>query len=1094
MTNVSSFNSRLPFTSDVAVSVETATAPAVKPAAAHTDSYTVRSRRSTALPDSAETRATADAQLPAPFARALATRSYETSMVPYVQIPPESTLGRWRTELDNAFNSHGFLTWAKKRGLDTKDLKLAPARGELTGIVNGKTQTFSLWDDSGWSDVSRTLLSIARGIAPEHGRAFNYPWPDGKVPLYTAGRFYNQPIDLTPKDAALYRKKLLEKTTFEFPPLPYASQRSVEALTVLQKSLGDDANRHALISALKSQSDDANGAIHLDKVKFPIDPRSALFNSQQRHEMSVAQVLELEGDRAPVNSKQAHGFALSLSFDLAHRAPRAESGGVAPNIGLLGATLLRKMRTAVSGWKKLHGTEVLNSPAGAGAGSLLHLLIGMLPEATRKKIAENPSSAMDELIRSSKALNLGKDLQNKLQVALTSTSAIESVSAALIQELDPGLGKSPFNVAGYDLYKKENAGASPTEIIKRFETHLERKVGAEAAPFAAQLLLSVAAPEFLVKDMPPNIVYGSHTWTNFCIEVSRIEQQVPGASANMTFSQVMAYGEAPLTSVQSESQLSVASGNPIIAWGLANEVIESKPGPVYGETDVKRSQDALNKQQKELSWARTALLTPAATREELALAELKRVFPDVDPTKKVLRTPWVNHEPVSLLDVYMTEPIDPDRWESLNDKDLPWKALKPRLSELVPDINKVFSEKFQEYEKIHNSAWAVQFKYQLSLLPVAEREHIKKSSISFMVVSRPFMETKMRGGRPLPIRRPRKPTEQELEALKGKHGLLIKAQGSNGKVSYYSYFPGLGKIVKERKFPGEQYNDKDDDYFGGDTKGRIARTYNIYAQYGETNNDRDAPESADKERGVYFSSRSGALGVTAASFFTRDYEVLKAEAAGITEIEKGRALDNNLKSFFLSLIPFYDGIQDAINGNVGGALFNIGFDILGFIIPGLSAARKAVKAGKPLVNIIKSSVFAGIGVSVGYTDAADIAKNLNRGTRAAYKDIKYLIDHGDEVLSRLKGSYRKYEVSRVYKEGDIVKGFYRAEDSNLIYSTVAVLKKGAWYAYSNLTNTPFGPQLAQFGVASALVNARSESSAGKTGGAALDVYRNSGVT
>ena len=1095
MTNVSNFNSRLPFTSDVAVLSETVTVPAVKPAAAHTDSYTVRSRRSTALPDSAETRAAADAQLPAPFARALATRSYETSMVPYVQIPPESTLGRWRTELDNAFNSHGFLAWAKKRGLDTKGLKLDPARGELTGLVNGKTQTFSLRDDSGWSDVSRTLLSIARVIAPEHGRAFSYPWPDGKVPFYTAGHFYNQPIDLSPKDAALHRKKLLEKTTFEFPPLPYASQRSVEALTVLQKSLGDDANRHALISALKSQSDDANGAIHLDKVKLPIDPRSALFNSQQRHEMSVAEVIELEGDRAPVNSKQAHGFALSLSFDLAHRAPRAESGGVAPNIGLLGATLLRKMRTAVSGWKKLHGTEVLNSPAGAGAGSLLHMLIGMLPEATRKKIAENPSSAMDELIRSSKALDLGKDLQNKLQVALTSTSAIESVSSALIQELDPGLGKSPFNVAGYGLYKKENAGASPAEIIKRFETHLEHKVGAEAAPFAAQLLLSVAAPEFLVKDMPPNIVYGSHTWTNFCIEVSRIEQQVPGASANMTFSQVMAYGEAPLTSVQSESQLSVASGNPIIAWGLANEVIESKPDHVYGEADVKRSQDALNKQQKELSWARTALLTPATTREELALAELKRVFPDVDPTKKVLQTPWVKHEPVSLLDVYMTEPIDPDRWESLSDKDLPWKALKPRLSELVPDINKVFSEKFQEYKKIHNSAWAVQFKYQLSLLPVAEREHIKKSSISFMEVSRPFLGTKLEPGLSLfPPRIPREPDEQELEALKGRHGLLMKAQGSNGQVSYYSYFPFLGKIVKERGFPGEHPNDNDDAYFGGSTKGRVAGTYNIYTQYGETNKDREASESADKERGIYSSSRSGALGVTAASFITRDYEALKIEAAGVTEIEKGRAYDSKLKEFFLSLIPFYDGIQDAINGNVGGALFNIGFDILGFIIPGLSAARKAVKAGKPLVNIIKSSVFAGIGASVGYTDAADIAKNLNRGAGAAYKDIKYLIDHGDEVLSRLKGNYRKYEVSRVYKEGDIVKGFYRAEDSNLIYSTVAVLKKGAWYAYSTLTNTPFGPQLAQFGVASALVNARSESSSGTTGGAALDVYRNSGVT
>ena len=160
-----------------------------------------------------------------------------------------------------------------------------------------------------------------------------------------------------------------------------------------------------------------------------------------------------------------------------------------------------------------------------------------------------------------------------------------------------------------------------------------------------------------------------------------------------------------------------------------------------------------------------------------------------------------------------------------------------------------------------------------------------------------------------------------------------------------------------------------------------------------------------------------------------------------------------------------------IKGDVSGAIFNIGFDILGFALPALNTARKAVKGGQSLGNVIKSSVFSGVGASVGYTDAADIAKNLNRGASAGYKDIKYVLEHGDEVLSRLRGHWRGYDVTKVYKDDDIVKGFHRAQSNSLWVPVVAVFKKGAWYAYNILTNTPFGPQLLQFGVVSAIAPA-----------------------
>ncbi len=1075
MTNVSKFSPQPIFATH-------APAPVVKSAPAPADKPASGQERNAGLPDSTECRAMGDAQLARYFASALATRSYQTSgMPPDVQVPAGSTLGRWRAQLDSAFKAPGFLAWAKGQGLDTAGMQLDAARGELAGIVDGAVRRFTLRDDSGWSDVSRTLLSIARVIAPQPGQGFSYPWPEGKVPLYTVGQFYNQPIDLTPAQAALHRKKLANKALFAFAPSAYASLRSAEALALQQTALGDDADRHALMAALRSQTDDASESIDLDQVMLQIDPRSSRFASEQRRQMSVAQMLRQDGHKVPVNRQQAQGLALALSFDLAHRAPRANAGGARPIAGLLSATSLRKVRATVVQWHKAQVNHRSNPQA--GAGSLLRGLISELPQSARATIASNPASALDQLIRSPKARALGQEIQKKIKVIETPTSVIESVSVALVQELDPGMGKSCFNLSGYNLYQRDNAGCSPATIVKSFTTHLERKVGVEAAPVAAQLLLAAAAPEFLVKDIPPNLVYGSHTWANFSIEVSRIEQQVPGAAGNMTFSQIMAFGQAPLTSLESEDQLSAASGIAIITWGLANGVIALKPDHNYAYTDVKRSQEALNKQQKELAWAGDALSAPATTREQLAVAELKRVFPELDPTQKVLQAPWVKHDPVSLLDVYMSGPIKPERWRSLNNKALPWAAITPRLAQLVPDINQVFSTTFENYKVAHDSAWAIQFKYQLSLLPKVDRARIEQSAVSFIEVSRPFLDTAPAPGfswnSAEPVSglslyadiKPRTPTVQEVEALKGRHGLLMKVAGNAGQASYYSYFPALGRFVKESGFPGEHTNADDGAYFGGSTQGRVPGTYNVYTQYGATHHGRDPLERPGTLHGTYFSAKSGALGITAASFFTRDYEALKSKAAGMTAIEKGRRYDKQLKDFFLGLIPFYDGIHDAIKGDVSGAIFNIGFDILGFALPALNTARKAVKGGQSLGNIIKSSVFSGVGASVGYTDAADIAKNLNRGASAGYKDIKYVLEHGDKVLSRLRGHCRSYDVTKVYKDGDIVKGFYPAQGNNLWVPVVAVFKKGGWYAYNILTNTPFGPQLLQFGVVSALAPA-----------------------
>lgn len=1025
------------------------------------------------VPDTPEARAKADAQLGKPYAIALATRSYQTSIAQSdIQVAPESTLGRWRTLLDSAFKSPGFLAWAKEQGLDLKSVKLDPYLGELTGIVNGKMKTFSLKDDSGWADISRVLLSIARVIAPMPGQAFNYPWPEGKVPSYTVGRFYGEPIDLSPSQAAAHREKLKAGATFEFAPLQHASQRSIEALAQQNEALGNDANRHALLEALRSLKGDADGKIDLNNARVPIDRRSSLYLTEQRQEMSLAQLLEKQGHKLPGDSTQAHALADALSFDLVHRSPGTDAGGVRHIVGQLNKTLVRKMKAVVGDWKLKHANQALEPQAGAGAGSLLHSLITGLSPAAKKDIAHNPSSALDQLIRSPEAQALGKAIQEKLRLAESPTAAIEALTAALVQELDPNSGRSRFNLAGYNLYQLDNAGVSAAEIVKRFTAYLETKVGVAAAPLAARLLLSAVAPEFLVKDIPPDLANSSHTWTTFSTAVALVEQEAPGASANMTFSQVIRYAEAQLGILDGDFELAAASKDAVTAWGIVNQVIKSNPNGQYTIEEVEKSQEVLEKQKKELKWAGAELMKPAPTRRDVALAEFKRVFPDVDPTKASLRSINDKNYVVSPLDVYMTKSSLPDWldfWVSKDEKELPWKSIKSRFSELATDIDKKFSDRFGEYTKSQTAARAVLFKYHLSLLPFAVQERIKKSDVTFMGLSRPFLETELKSNTGLslhPAEVLREPTPRELMALEGGHGVLMKVEGADGKLEYYSYYPTSGEFIKEQGVPQERVDFDDSKYFPSGTKARVSGTYDVFKKFGETNHKQNLTGVSEEEKVPYFSRRNGALASVVGNFFTKNFGELKGAAYGETIIEKNIKGNKAVNDFLLSLIPFYDGIDEAIKGQVVGAVTNIVFDILGFLIPGLGAAKKAAKAGKSLGKILKRSILAGVGASVGVTDAIDLPKNVYRGLGALGKDAKKLYKHADEILPRLKGNYRTYDVTRVYKEGDVVKGFHQVESDGVRMPVIAIFRKGAWYAYSTVKNTPFGPQLVQFGVLS----------------------------
>jgi hypothetical protein len=1066
---------------------------------AHNDG--ARDKRSAQGPQSVDTAAAADAELAKAYAKALATRSFETSISPpNVQVPAQSTLGQWRALLDSALTSSRFLSWANKHQVDTKHLKLDPDRGELTCDVGGERHTFSLSDVSGWADVSRTLLAIAKALATEPGQTLTVPWPEGEVAWDVVGKFYGKPTDLTPAQAIEHRDELQKNTKVQFPPLPHASLRSRKAMAEHQEALGDEANTQALITALNNQVDDASGTVDLSKVMVPIDPRSAYFNDGDPSitEVSAEQLIEDYQMNVPENVEQARNLANALDFDFAVRAPKAEQGGAQPLTRGSEPTTLDnasrdQLQQTVVQWKAQNPVGPSGGQSGVESDSLLGRLLGYLPENTRKAIRDNPAAALDAVTRSPEARELGKKIQAAVNGVETPTSAIEYVSAALALEMDPAGGASRSNLAGYNLYSQENVGASPAQIVGRFIQHLEGKVGAEQAPIVARLLLSVSAPELLAKDLPPSLVFGSHTWVTYAIDAWRIEKQVPGSVANMTYSQVILFGQTTPISTQTEKQLKEVRRPPMMDWGRANEVIGAEPNGEFSAIDYNLSVTAMLKQQKELEWASGVLKSKPTTREALALTELERVFgKDIDFKKKVIvdsREVWPDIKKYSLLDLYMSGHLGQKVWKSTDEKAVPYDTMRHKFSQLA-DINKTFEDEFAKFRARHELAFNTLFRYHLSLMPVADREVFNNANISFLAVREPYKvdsHVRVTGQR---VYYPAgKPSPQETKALTGHHGLLIRANLGNGQIRYYSYFPGESKIISEpgltqpvlnkpqepwkpsHNDPGDELGFDDRPYHGEPAREKGSTSRVLVELIAPPDKDRASAkvpsDSADGLHGSYFSARSQALGKTVSTHFTSELDDLKSAANGVTEREKEIAKNKKLTGFFLSLVPFYDGVVAAINGNAAGAVFEFGFDAFGFLLPGGKGVMRGLKAGHGVLKSIAKGVFKGLGASFGYGDFFDGSKNFKKGLNVLGRGTRKVHSSGRKLLG---AGIRSFDENKVYKHRDVVSNFYYKQFGNpaKMGPVTAIFLHGAWYAYNIVTKTPAGVQMVQYGVVQAI--------------------------
>ena len=184
----------------------------------------------------------------------------------------------------------------------------------------------------------------------------------------------------------------------------------------------------------------------------------------------------------------------------------------------------------------------------------------------------------------------------------------------------------PDHIAGFNLTAPE-FNNQPLSVIKQgLIDHLlqTNKTTPEAAPIAAMLLLSRAAPELCVKDIPADVTYLSANWLNLKAAVGRIEATSPGAAIRMSFSEIVNFDAIdPITDHEQEIQTLTAWPG-IREWGKAHGKLSITKEPTAEQ--LEETQKAFRQEQQQILSAADVLTSSPPTQRSIALAELKAHF------------------------------------------------------------------------------------------------------------------------------------------------------------------------------------------------------------------------------------------------------------------------------------------------------------------------------------------------------------------------------------------------------------------------------------------------------------------------------------
>lgn len=971
-------------------------------------------------------------------------------------IPANSTFGQWWAQLRRAFQAPDITQWMNERGIDPDSVEINPGTGQvmfrLKRLLDPRQVIHTVGqDDAQWAAASRHLMMAARVIAAGSYFATFKP-PQAKTsniaPMALIGHFYRErnvsPLPTPQERVADFAVgkgfPVINDPAFA----ELRAQRDEDTLAQQKALLGNVHTRRNVAETLKTllaglQSGTAEISTYLTDYHASVHPDSD--SEYAGTTPSLRQVFASNGWDIPTDHAQLENIVKALITPPPVRPEHDNYAGALdwplPADNLTRLELMADLRQGAFG-------DIDISPFANVLEYLLDKAV-ITPEAL-----SNPRQLLDRLINSPKGRALGQAIQARFNNRSVSGSANDWLLAAMSADPQHAQQGDKRNIAGFLLTDARNGAYTASEIVLTLTDHLldtGRSSSYEKAQLLAHLLLSSQAPELLVKGIPDAVKFGTHSWVSFATAVSRIEASAPGATAAMTYAQVMLAADIAPISLEQRQVEYQAQQQALKDWAVVNGM----EFPASDESMLTVRQ-AFDQHISELSAASAAHSRVMPDVKQKGLQELAKAFPDMAPglfEKKCIELKRQHLDfpgPYSLLDLYMHDGaqgtpgfydgITRDTADSANQwistsTDVDLDTILPVLIDL-PHLKNDFRVAFPLYADGINKSVATQVK---QLVSTQSLEHRRNFEFGKITLAKQVITEHDHFSRSV--------VKSRTTVSEG-HSLLVRTE-REGKVNIYEIDIKQNKIL---------HRDDLGDFDVSQQEGSV--TYREVVPSGtydsgiadETKGASGIPNSFSSDRTSY---------IAAAMMKEVNIEGLKAAALGLTTFDTEVPFYKTATEFMLNLIPLRSAIKNFSEGNYGVGIIDLTMDAFGFML-GLGAAAKGAKA-----------------LQLGASVASKIARGTKIVGRAAISTLNPLDGLGNLAVRSakagasgsvysyrwLRGSIDSYDLLKASKRFDASAiGTFKLQGT--VVEGPAVLNGGKWHAFDTASGQAFGKSLDDF--------------------------------
>nr|WP_315414549.1 hypothetical protein [uncultured Pseudomonas sp.] len=997
-------------------------------------------------------------------------------------IPPQSTFGQWWGHLHKLLETPQFVEWASAKHIDLSKPLSISSFGHLTATASGRRQTFRAADkDPLWDTLVAPVLRAAGVVAAGNNPLIVTPGSHSSAPFSVVANFYGEDAAGNAARAnALAQTQAFRKNAANDPDSQMAPAADLGILDDEKTARGDLADLHGLSAKLTHLVNSGSREVEeaLKSTTMAVDPDSSFSQQRQLGETTaptLEQFMLANNWNLPKTAEELENFRNVICS-----APLPVS-----KLGSLGGALSWPVPLENYEQKSVysHFNYNLNLPALRNDGTSLpdrRGALGYLAKNMQFSASElrNPLQVIDTLVNTPKARELESALQAKMGDAWKTSTPHDWILTAIATTLDTEslFHPKPNHVAGYNLADDRFSGKPLGTIKQGLADHLVQlnRVSPELAPVAAHLLLARAAPELLVQNIPNDVSYGSTAWVAFKAAVARIETYSPGATAGMTFSQVLAQdAKDPITDFGHAIQ-DGTSRLALIEWGKLHGTLPPREDDDYPQAQIDQTKQAFKDKIATLETSLEHLTAKVPTQRELAVEALKKkfgvelpyelkCFRDNGPPRGG-RINHVNPTPprYSMVDFYLSNPKlnGFSNWVS-EDRRFSTRMLT-QLSDR-PDPIAEHKSRFAAYKDNIIGAHATVIKNQISRLPLEDRKNLEFGEIRVFVegqVSKTksvtpagtWVDEYLKPGQPMDNRR------LIIQTLRDGKPEFYEMSSQKGQVTKRddlkeNFKEGLqGKWVKTPTHIGEAWKNTAIEEQVPSQEQAVMQAASPLAV--------TTPASFTSARSNYLAERVSSHTLPTSSFDNL-FELTKTT----TTFDEEKAKEQAMFNFIMGLSPGGSAAANLVNGEPLAALGDVMFDGIMYMVG--SAFGKGARALRGPGRSVPAAAARGVG-QIGAAGPA--SRSFGRGVRGKVPGLP-----ASQVPNAAAGKFptlRKLQQSGMnnaqfnefVKRADVAEGTYKVGTRTERIKTTAIQDEstGDWFHYDAAKNRAYGTKIEHF--------------------------------